>query len=68
LGGICIDIVGMGSSILETDLVIRLPGFDPMPASARWSHKRTFGMKFAEPLADHPDLKAFIEEFGLLSD
>ncbi len=67
-GGVCVDIVGMGSSILETDVMLNFPGFDPIPASVRWSHKRTFGMKFAEPINDHPDLKEFIEELSLLSD
>jgi len=68
MGGICIDIVGMGSSILETELRVHLPGFDPMPASARWSHKRTFGMKFADPIAEHPELQTFIEELGFLAE
>jgi len=62
MGGICLDIVGMGSTILETDIVVRIPGFNPMPASIRWSHKRTFGMKFVDPISEHPELRTFIDQ------
>jgi len=61
-GGICVDIVGMGSTIMDAELTVRLRDFAPIPATARWSHKRTFGMQFAASFNDDPDLSAFIED------
>ncbi len=45
-GGISLDIAGMGSSALDADLTIYFRDFEPLVAESRWSHKRTFGLKF----------------------
>ena len=59
-GGMCLDIVGMGSSALDADLTILMRDFEPITATARWSHKRTFGLQFLTDSADHPQLKEMI--------
>lgn len=61
-GGICVDILGMGSTILDAELTIHLRDFAPVSATARWSHKRTFGIQFDKLFGDDPDLAAFIED------
>lgn len=66
-GGICLDIVGMGSTILDADLTIHLKGFTPIPASARWSHKRTFGIEFDASVSDNLDLLTFIDDLEMHS-
>ena len=63
-GGLCLDIVGMGSSTMDAELLIQLRDLKPIAATACWSHKRTFGMKFADPIEDHPELLAFIESIS----
>ena len=45
-GGVCLDIQGMGSTALGADLTLFLRDFEPITATARWSHRRTFGLQF----------------------
>ncbi len=61
-GGIALDIIGMGSTTLDAELTIYLRDFEPVTAESRWSHKRTFGLKFISDLKNNADLHAFIEE------
>lgn len=60
-GGMCLEIVGMGSTTLDADVLIYLRDFEPIEATARWSHKRTFGMQFQTPIEDHPEICALLK-------
>lgn len=64
-GGICLDILGMGSTTFDADITIWLRNFAPITAVARWSHKRTFGMKFSDPIEQNPDVLRLVEELGM---
>lgn len=59
-GGIALDIVGMGSSALDADLTIYLRDFEPLVAESRWSHKRTFGLKFISSIDENVKLQNLI--------
>lgn len=59
-GGISLDIVGMGSTALDADLTILLRDFEPITATARWSHRRTFGLQFLTDSEDHPQIREMI--------
>ena len=61
-GGICIDVLGMGSTIFDAEITIRLRDYAPFVAIARWSYKRTFGMKFTDPIEKNPDVLALVEQ------
>lgn len=55
-GGMALDIVGMGSTALDADLTIYFRDFEPLVATARWSHKRTFGLQFISDTEGHTKL------------
>jgi len=59
-GGIALDIVGMGSSALDADLTIFLRDFEPLVAESRWTHKRTFGLKFISNPEEHEQLQGLL--------
>ena len=60
-GGICLDIIGMGSTTFDAELTIWLRNYKPITAVARWSHKRTFGLKFNDPIETNPEVRALVE-------
>ena len=61
-GGVCLDVQGMGSTAHGAELTILLRDLPAMTAVARWSHKRTFGLQFLEPVEDHFELAMLIDE------
>ena len=61
-GGLCLDIEGMGSDAYDVELSIQLRDFEPILATARWAHKRTFGVQFLTPVEDNVDLLSLLAE------
>jgi len=59
-GGVALDIVGMGSSALDAELTVFIRDFEPLVAESRWTHKRTFGLKFISNPAEHEQLQQLI--------
>lgn len=66
MGGICLDILGMGSTTFDAELTIWLRNYEPITAVACWSHRRTFGMKFVDPIDRNPELLALVERLEVL--
>jgi len=65
MGGICIDILGMGSTTFDAELTVWLRNYEPINAVACWSHKRTFGMKFTDPIEQNRDLQTLVERLEI---
>ena len=64
-GGICLDILGMGSTTFDAELTIWLRNYEPITAIACWSHKRTFGLKFNDPIASNSEVRALVERLEI---
>lgn len=61
-GGLCLDIEGIGSSTHDAEFSIQLRDFEPILATARWAHKRTFGVQFLSPIEENVELMTLLAD------